>query len=83
MQEYGFAKEEINYIMRYKPAFILFEADKGEGLLAMNRLLIGKKGFKMELVKTLIVRYPYILSKTEKELEEFFEIFAKYGLTDA
>lgn len=69
--------------MRYKPSFILYEHNPpNEGLLAMNRVFVDKRGYDYELVKTLIVKYPYILGKTEEELEGYFTTLEKYGLTE-
>jgi hypothetical protein len=68
MQEFGFAKEEINYVMRYKPIFILHELEKHEGINALRKVLVQERGFQPELVRTLVVRYPYIIGKTEKDI---------------
>jgi hypothetical protein len=61
--------------MRYKPSFILLDhSHPNVGMHALNRFFVEKKGFDLDAVRTLIVKYPYILSKTEQELEEFFTI---------
>lgn len=39
-------------------------------------------GFEIDMVRTLVIRYPYILSKTSAELTKFFEIMAKQGITE-
>lgn len=36
----------------------------------------------METVRTLVVRYPYVLSKTKKELQSYFDIIKGQGLTE-
>jgi hypothetical protein len=36
----------------------------------------------MEALRTLIIRYPYVLSKSVTEVREFFNIFKAQGLTD-
>ncbi len=36
----------------------------------------------MEALRTLIVRYPYVLSKSVTEVREFFNILKAQGLTD-
>lgn len=78
INEYGFLKEEINFIMRYNPKFILVDqqSEDGHGIKAMRKLLVQEKGFEMDSVRTLVVRYPYILSKTREELTKYFEILA-------
>lgn len=70
ISQYGFVKEEINFVMRYKPSFILLDKQgEGEGMHLMNKYFVDKKGFELDAVRTLIVKYPYILGKSEKELE--------------
>jgi hypothetical protein len=67
---YGFLKEEINFVMKYKPSFILLDhvGDK-EGMHALNKFFVQEKGFDLDAVRTLVVKYPYILGKTTTELE--------------
>jgi hypothetical protein len=36
----------------------------------------------MEALRTLVVRYPYVISKTTDELKTFFETINSQGLTD-
>jgi hypothetical protein len=36
----------------------------------------------MEALRTLVVRYPYVISKTTDELKTFFETINAQGLTD-
>ena len=36
----------------------------------------------MEALRTLIVRYPYVLSKSVTEVREFFNILKAQGLSD-
>jgi hypothetical protein len=38
---------------------------KKQGLLAVNEYLVKKRNFSYEVVKTLIIKYPTVLSKTE------------------
>jgi hypothetical protein len=78
--EYGFLKEEVSFIMRYNPKFILLQ--EGSGIKALKAFLVDKKGFSMEALRTLIVRYPYILSKTTEDLSTFFETLKSQGLTE-
>jgi hypothetical protein len=33
-------------------------------------------------VRTLVIRYPYVLSKTKEELEHFFSVMKGQGLTE-
>jgi hypothetical protein len=77
-EEWGFMDLEIKHITKYKPAFLLYEEDytrKKSGLLAVNEYLVNKRKFEYEVVKTLIVKYPTILSKTEDQLhKQFFDL---------
>lgn len=45
MQKYGFIKEEVNYIMRYKPTFILADQleEKQEGMNHIYKFFVEKK----------------------------------------
>ena len=64
IEQYGFVKEEINFIMRYKPTFVLFEKESAnEGFLMLHKYFVEERGFDIDVLRTLIVKYPYILSK--------------------
>lgn len=78
--EYGFLKEEVSFVMRYNPKFILLQ--EGSGIKALKAFLVDQKGFSMEALRTLIVRYPYVLSKTTDDLGTFFETLKSQGLTE-
>jgi hypothetical protein len=71
---YGFLKEEVNFVMRYNPKFILFEKTPDMGIKTLEAFFVNKLGFTMESVRTLVIRYPYILSKTQEEIETFFNV---------
>lgn len=60
--------------MRYKPSFILFEhTGEKEGMHALNKFFVQQKGFDLDTVRTLVVKYPYIVGKTIDELGNYFE----------
>ncbi len=61
---YGFVKEEIKFVMRHKPTFLLWQNNTTTGLAALEEFFVKKYGFDIELVRTLVVKYPFILSKT-------------------
>ena len=72
-EEWGFIDSEIKHIIKYKPAFLLYQEDydkKKQGLLAVNEYLVKKRNFSYEVVKTLIIKYPTVLSKTEDQLHK-------------
>jgi hypothetical protein len=59
--------------MRYKPSFILLDiAGENEGIRVLHEYFVEKKGFEFEYVRTLVVKYPYILGKKPEEFEAFF-----------
>lgn len=69
--------------MKYKPSFILLDhVSQNEGMNALNRFFVDKKGFDLDAVRTLVVKYPYILSKTEEDLDSFFNQMQRNGLTE-
>lgn len=72
---YGFLQEEVNFVMRYNPKFILLQT-KGDqtGIKTLEEFFVNQKGFELDAVRTLVVRYPYVLSKTRAEFEEFFQV---------
>lgn len=81
LEEWGFTEKEIKHIIKYKPAFLLYQNDydkKKQGLIAINEYLVNKMGFSYDVVKTLIVKYPTILSKTEEQLDKQFSDLKKH-----
>ncbi len=41
IEEYGFVKEEVNFIMKYKPSFILFEQEgENTGLKMIHSVIV-------------------------------------------
>jgi len=66
----------------------LFEEEYSEhnkGIKALDQVLCSEFGFGTEVMKTLVVKYPQVLSKTEEEMREYFAIMNNYGInsTDA
>ena len=47
----------------------------------LKEFFVKKYGFDMELVRTLVVKYPFILSKTEEHLESVFTSLEKQGVS--
>jgi len=47
---------------------------------ALENFFVKKYGFENELVRTLVVKYPFILSKTEEHLQGVFDILAANGV---
>jgi hypothetical protein len=83
ISEYGFLKEEINFVVRYNAKFVLPEAHQSSqeiGIKALSDFLVKENGFEMEAVRTLVVRYPYVLSKSLSEFKVFFDTLRAEGL---
>ena len=47
----------------------------------LKEFFVKKYGFDMELVRTLVVKYPFILSKSEEHLESVFSALEKQGVS--
>jgi len=61
---YGFVKEEINFVMKHKPTFILLDIDGDRvGMNGLYKFFVEKLSFDIDAVRTLVVKYPVILSK--------------------
>ena len=76
-QEFGFIKEEIRFVVRHKPSFLLWQETQKTGMNTLRDFFVKKYGFDMELVRTLVVKYPFILSKTQDHLENVFSTLEK------
>lgn len=64
INEFGFVKEEIDYVMKKKAKFILFEKDDSEGFLLVHNFFVKQLKFDIDVLRTLIVKYPFILGKS-------------------
>ena len=83
--KYGFTLEEVKKLAKYKPTIFLFKEDYDndkKGIKALKELLHENKkfGFSMPLVRTLVNRYPPILSKSQDEILSFFKTLQWYGI---
>lgn len=84
INEFGFLKQEINIIMKSRPSFILFEHEnpKDGGLSTMVSFFVDQKNFDLDVVRTLILRRPSLLSKKEADFHNFFSLMEKHGMTE-
>lgn len=80
MQRFGFKKQEINFVVKHKPTFLFWEKDLTQGIAMLETLFVKKYGFDIELVRTLVVKYPYILSKSQEHLEGVFSALQQHGI---
>lgn len=53
------------------------EPDSKVGLVALNKYFVEEQGFSEELTRTLITKYPHILSKTIDHIEQVFNTLAE------
>ena len=82
INEYGFVKEEVNFMVRHRPSIILLDQEKDVGIPVLHRFFVEKKGFDIDTMRTLVVKYPYIAGKTEQQLNHFFETLKAQGLKE-
>lgn len=71
--------------MKHKPTLLLFEEEyesKQSGIKAVYNVLVEEKGFEVDQVKQLVVNYPAIMSKSESELRDYFEVHGKYNINN-
>ena len=52
------------------------------GLPLIFRFFVDKYGFKEDYVRTLLIKYPFALSKTEEHLETYFSQMRDLGLSN-
>lgn len=38
----------------------------------LYKFFVEKKGFELDVLRTLVIKYPYILGKTEQHIEKYF-----------
>ncbi len=69
--------------MRYKPTFILFEQEgENTGIKMVKKFFVDEKRFDMDALRTLVVKYPYILGKTRNDIDSFFNLMNRLGLNE-
>jgi len=73
----------MKFLIRNKPTIVFYEEDfekEKKGIITVKQVLCEKKGFSEEILRSIVVRYPVILSKTEDEIERYFTILASHGI---
>ena len=65
-------KEEINFIVKNRPSFILLDKEEKVGMHVLYRFFVEKKGYDIDTLRTLVVKYPYIAGKDEQHLNHYF-----------
>ena len=79
-KKYGFLPEEVKFVMKHKPSFLFAEEDGETGMRTLENYFVKKYGYDYELVKTLVVKYPFMLSKTEAQLDLTFSTLQSHGV---
>lgn len=80
-KDFGFAREEIRFVMRHKPTFLFNQTmESKDGIAQLQDFFVSKYGYDMELVRTLVVKYPFILSKSQEQLEATFSLLEARGV---
>lgn len=67
----------MRYIARLKPNIFMYDLYKDKGMNALSELFVKEYGFKKELVRTLVLKFPSILSMPIGYLRKFFNIMTK------
>jgi hypothetical protein len=69
--------------MKKKPAFILFEREAdNEGMKMLYRYFVEERKYDSDVLRTLIMRYPSILSKNEEQIDRYFKLLAEYNVSE-
>ena len=79
-KRFGLTKTEISFIMKHKPTFLFWQEDREAGIANLVELLVDKYGFNLETVKTLVVKYPAVLSKSPAQIEKIFKLLEDQGI---
>ena len=72
-EEHGFTLQQQKYIARLKPDFLMYDKDPNKGIDALSKLFVQKYGMSKDLVKTLVLKYPQILNKSDNAISNFFD----------
>lgn len=80
--KYGFVKEEVNYIVKNRPSFIVQVENKDVGIEVLYKFFVQNKGYDIDSLRTLVVKYPYIAGKSEEHLNHYFNIMNQHGISD-
>jgi len=82
VEDFGFGKAEVRFIAKYKPAVLLNQDNTEMGLHALKTYFVDTHGFSMELVRTLVVKFPVILSKDIAHIESVFSLLQSKASID-
>lgn len=87
IKEFKFIKQEIEHILTLQPKLLLgLKPDLGlkdedrYGILVLDEFFCKKHGHGKEFLRSLVLRYPYLLNKTKAHIEGVYELLAKNGV---
>ena len=89
IKEFHFVKEEIEHILTLQPKFLLgLKPDLGlkdedrYGILVLEEFYCKKHGHGKEFLRSLILRYPYLLNKSKSHIEGVFKLLSQNGVEE-
>ena len=80
-EEYGFTKFELKFVRQHKPTMFYYEDSGKVGFGALENFFVEELGYEKELLKTLIIKYPAILSKEIDHIKSVLKIIEAEGFT--
>lgn len=90
LKEYKFVKSEIDHILKLQPKFLLgLKPDLGVadadrfGIVVLEEIFCKQYGKSREFLRTLILKYPYLLNKSKSHIEGVFSLLATHGIDAA
>ena len=81
-EKWGFVSQEIKFIMRFKPTFLFQQGEKSPtGMHTLHDYFVVQHGMTDQFLKTLVVKYPHILSKSQKDLNKIIGTLGEQGIS--
>jgi hypothetical protein len=60
--------------------FLLSEPESQTGIYFLRDYLVEEKGFSIDMLRTLVVKYPPSLSKSKEAFEDYFSFLQENGI---
>ena len=80
-EEYGFTKFELKFVRQHKPTLFFYEDSGKLGFGALEKFFVEELGYEKELLKTLVIKYPAILSKEIDYIKGTLKVIEGEGFT--
>lgn len=71
-EDFGLTKTELMYVASRRPDMLLYGTQyeqEGKGMTALKEVFIDKLKMEKELIRTLLVKYPHIISAEKTCIE--------------